>query len=87
MPKLGAGLLVDNYAIDTINSANGTTFIDTEYHTGAAFALRPALQAGYSWGWASTGAEVSYMVAWGDFGRLGDRALEFRAGWFLRLRF
>jgi len=87
LPKLGAGLLVDDYAIDALNTVNGTTFIDTEYHTGAAFALRPALQAGYSWGWASAGAEVSYMAAWGDFGRLGDTALEFRAGVFFRLRF
>jgi len=87
LPKLGAGLLVDSYSIDNLNSSSGTTFIDTENHDGAAFALRPALQAGYSWGWGSAGAEMSYMLAWGDFGRLGTNALEFRAGVFIRFRF
>jgi len=86
LPKLGAGLLVDNYAIDNLVSSGGNTFINTEYHTGAAFALRPCVQAGYSWGWGSVGGEISYMAAWGDFGRLGSNALEFRTGVFLRFR-
>lgn len=87
MPQLGAGLLVDDYAIDTLVSTSGGTFINTEYHDGAAFLLRPGIQAGYSWGWGSVGGELTYMVAWGDFGRLGSRALEFRAGVFFRVKF
>ena len=81
MPRIGAGLLIDDYAIDV-----PSTFT-TEYHTGPAFEIRPALQAGYSWGRGSVGAEVSYMAAWGDFGKLGATAHEIRAGVFLRFRF
>jgi hypothetical protein len=79
LPRLGAGLLVSDYAIDTPNF--------TEFHTGAAFEVRPSLQAGYSWGRGSAGVEVSYMAAWGNFGNLGNHAQEFRAGAFLRFRF
>jgi hypothetical protein len=87
MPQLGAGLLVDSYSIDKLTPAGNFTFIDTDDHVGAAFDLRPGIQAGYSWGWGSAGAEVSYMAAWGDFGRLGSRAQEIRAGVFFRVRF
>lgn len=87
MPRLGAGLLVDSYSIDRQSQSSGVTFFDTDDHQGAAFELRPALQAGYSWGSGSAGAEVSYMAAWGDFGRLGSTAREFRAGVFVRFRF
>jgi hypothetical protein len=87
-PRIGAGLLIDNYAIDhTVTTATGNSFINTEYFTGAAFEVRPAVQAGYSWGPGAIGAEISYMAAWGDFGRLGDDAQEFRAGVFFTLRF
>jgi len=87
MPRLGMGLLVDEYSIDTITHQNGFDVFDTSDHSGAAFELRPALQAGYSWGAWSAGAEVSYMAAWGGFGRLGFSAQELRAGVFLRLHF
>jgi hypothetical protein len=87
MPQLGAGLLVDSYSIDKLTPAGSVTFIDTANHTGAAFDLRPGIQAGYSWGWGSVGGEVSYMAAWGDFGRLGSVAQEIRAGIFFRARF
>jgi hypothetical protein len=79
LPRLGAGLLIDDYAIDTP--------FYTQYHTGAAFEVRPNLQAGYSWGYGSAGVEVSYMWAWGDFGSLGNNAQELRAGVFIRFRF
>jgi hypothetical protein len=77
-PKVGAGLLVSDYGIDTR--------FGTEYHSGAAFDIRPAIQAGYTWGPGSAGIEASYMWAWGDFGNLGDRAQEARIGAFFRLR-
>ena len=86
MPQLGMGLLVNSYAIDHPFTQNGLIFITTEYHDGAAFALRPGIQVGYSWGWGSAGAEVSYMAAWGDFGNLGSRAMEIRAGAFFRVK-
>jgi len=78
-PKIGAGLLVSNYAIDTR--------FGTEYHTGPAFEIRPAIQAGFTWGPGAAGIEASYMWAWGDFGNLGDRAQEARIGGFFRVRF
>jgi hypothetical protein len=79
LPRIGAGLLISDYWIDTP--------FYSAYHTGAAFELRPCIQAGYSWGWGSAGAEFSYMWAWGDFGNLGSSAQEWRAGAFIRFRF
>ena len=79
LPRLGAGLLINDYWIDTP--------FYTAYHSGAAFELRPALQVGYSWGFWSMGGEVSYMWAWGDFGNLGSQSQELRAGVFVRFRF
>lgn len=87
MPKLGAGLLIDDYAIDSATNSGGVTFFDTHYHDGAAFDIRPGIQAGYSWGWASAGLDASYMAAFGDFGRLGSIAQEVRIGAFFRVRF
>jgi hypothetical protein len=87
VPKIGAGLLIDSYAIDNANNAGGFTFLHTSYHDGAAFDIRPGIQAGYSWGWGSAGAEVSYMAGFGDFGRLGSIAQEIRAGAFFRMKF
>jgi len=86
-PRIGAGLLIDSYAIDqTITNSNGT-YLNTQYHTGAAFEVRPALQAGYCWGPAAAGIEASYMWSWGDFGELGRHADEFRVGAFFSLNF
>ena len=77
-PKIGAGILINDYWIDTRNG--------TESHTGAAFDIRPAIQAGYTWGPGAAGIEASYMWAWGEFGNLGDRAQEARIGAFFRIR-
>jgi hypothetical protein len=79
LPRLGTGLLIDDYSIDTA--------FYTAYHTGFAYEVRPSLQAGYSWGFGSFGLDLSYMWAWGDFGGLGNRAQEFRVGVFFRARF
>lgn len=87
MPKVGAGLLINDYAIDNASTSGGATFLFTHYHDGAAFDIRPGIQGGYSWGWGSAGVEVSYMAAFGDFGRLGSIAQEVRAGAFFRVRF
>jgi len=87
-PRIGAGLLINNYAIDQFaQQSNNFAVIDTAYHTGAAFEIRPAIQAGLGWGPAAAGVELSYMAAWGDFGAFGSRAQEFRAGAFITLRF
>lgn len=88
VPKLGAGLLIDTYAIDRIvPSSNGLDYIHTSWHDGAAFDIRPGIQGGYSWGWGSAGIEASYMAAFGDFGRLGSIAQEVRIGAFFRVKF
>jgi hypothetical protein len=87
MPKVGMGLLIDNYAIDTVQVTPNFTVLNTRYFTGAAFDIRPTIQAGYSWGPGSAGIEASYMIAWGDFGDLGSRAQEVRIGAFFRWRF
>jgi len=78
-PRIGAGLLIDDYSIDH-------TYY-TEDHTGAAFEIRPAIQIGYSFGPWSIGGEGSYMASWGDFGSLGHHGQEFRIGVFARVKF
>jgi hypothetical protein len=88
LPRIGAGLLVDSYGIDNDQVNNqGFTYIHTDWHDGAAFEVRPDLQAGYSFGRGSVGADVSYMGAWGDFGRFSSSAQELRAGIFFNFRF
>lgn len=87
-PRAGAGLLINSYAIDRpYNDNNGTAYVDTEYHDGAAFEVRPAIQAGYSWDFISAGIEGSYMWSWGDFGGLGHHAQEYRVGVFVKFSF
>jgi len=86
MPRLGLGLVLNDYEIDTARGIGSTIFLHTTYHDGAAFGIRPSIQAGYSWGSIAAGAEVSYMVAWGDFGELGNVARELRAGAFVRFQ-
>ena len=86
MPRLGMGLVLDSYSIDVSRGSGSTIFLTTEDHDGAAFGIRPSLQAGYTWGPIAAGAEVSYMVAWGDFGELGTTARELRAGAFVRFQ-
>jgi hypothetical protein len=85
LPRIGAGLLVDSYGIDTQNPISG--FINTRWHDGAAFEVRPDVQAGYSWGPGAVGVDLSYMNAWGDFGDFASHAEEFRAGVFFSFRF
>lgn len=87
MPKVGAGLLIDSYGIDNIVSSGGLDYIHTSWHDGAAFDIRPGIQAGYSWGWGSAGLDASYMAGFGDFGRLGSIAQEVRIGAFFRVKF
>jgi hypothetical protein len=87
LPRIGAGLLVDSYAIDQSTTSGGVTYIDTQYHTGAAFEIRPDIQVGYKFGFISAGLETNYMWAWGDFGSLGRRAQEFRVGAFVKFSF
>jgi hypothetical protein len=84
-PRVGAGLLIDSYSIDQNQSYKGNNYIDTHDHTGAAFELRPALEAGWAVGPVSAGVEASYMYAWGDFGGLGHHAQEYRIGLFVRV--
>lgn len=87
VPKIGAGLLIDSYAIDNSFNSGGFTYLNTTYHDGAAFDIRPGIQGGYSWGWGSAGIDASYMAAFGDFGRLGSIAQEIRVGAFFRIKY
>jgi hypothetical protein len=90
-PRVGFGLLINDYTIDERIDNNGSTFFRTHYHDGAAVEVHPALQAGYAWrypgGMMAAGGEVSYMPAWGDFGRFGSHVQEIRAGAFFTVRF
>jgi hypothetical protein len=86
-PRLGAGLLIDDYGIDVAQPVNNFVFFNTVYHTGAAFDIRPDLQVGFTWRGASAGLDASYMAAWGSFGALGDNLQELRVGLYFRCRF
>ncbi|MGA2441913.1 MAG: hypothetical protein ABSH08_13220 [Tepidisphaeraceae bacterium] len=87
-PRIGAGLLIDNYSVDQLGvDFNGFGYIYTLNHTGAAFEIRPAIQVGFERGPFSAGGELSYMASWGGFGAMGDVLQELRAGVFLRFRF
>jgi len=89
VPRIGAGLLISSYAVDQLRTDSYTdeTYIDTNYHTGAAFEIRPAIRAGYSWRFVSAGVEGSYMYSWGNFGAFGRNAHEYRVGLFLKFTF
>ena len=87
-PRIGAGLLVDNYSVDQVaTDIDGFNYIHTLNHTGAAFEVRPAVQLGFERGPFSFGGELSYMASWGGFGGLGDVLQELRHGVFLRFRY
>lgn len=87
-PQIGAGLLVDNYAVDSVLPTNNDfAFIHTSYFTGAAFDVRPDVEAGWSLGRCSVGLDFSYMAAFGNFGQMGSVMQELRAGLFARFRY
>jgi hypothetical protein len=86
-PRIGAGPMYTYYAIDSAQVFNNGVFINTAYHSGAAFEVRPAIQVGYNFGGASVGMESSYSAAWGSFGALGDTMQELRIGAYVRFRF
>jgi hypothetical protein len=86
-PQIGAGLLVSNYAVDGVQTINNVSFIHTSYYTGAAFDIRPDVEAGWSFGRTSFGMDLSYMAAFGGFGQMGDVMQEFRVGLFARFRY
>ncbi len=86
-PQIGAGLLVSNYSVDTVQTINNVSFIHTLYYTGAAFDIRPDVEAGWSFGRTSFGMDLSYMAAFGGFGQMGDVMQEFRVGLFARFRY
>jgi hypothetical protein len=86
-PQIGAGLLVSNYSVDMVETINNVSFIHTQYYTGAAFDIRPDVEAGWSFGRASFGMDFSYMAAFGGFGQMGDVMQELRVGLFARFRY
>jgi hypothetical protein len=86
-PRIGAGLLINDYSIDQAFPQTTYTVFDTADHTGAAFEIHPGFQAGATWGGFTAGMDVSYMAAWGSFGGLGNHAQELRVGAFVGFRF
>jgi hypothetical protein len=85
LPRLGLGVLFDNYQIE--RPAGGSNSY-TSTHNGFAAEARPSIEAGYRWSPnGSAGIEGSYMYAWGDFGRLGSFAQELRVGLVVSLRY
>jgi hypothetical protein len=86
-PQIGAGLLINNYAVDTIQTVTNVSYINTLYHTGAAFDIRPDIEAGWSYGRTSFGLDMSYMAAFGGFGQMGNVIQELRIGLFARIRY
>jgi hypothetical protein len=86
-PRIGVGLLCDNYLIQIPNAFGG---FDNFYDTGLAFEVRPDIEAGFRFGpdhSASISVDASYMAAWGSFGKLGDMAQELRIGMGVAYRF
>jgi hypothetical protein len=86
-PQIGAGLMVSNYSVDMVQTINNVSFIHTQYYTGAAFDIRPDVEAGWSFGRTSFGMDLSYMAAFGGFGQMGDVMQELRVGLFARFRY
>ncbi len=85
LPRLGGGLLINDYAID---SPGGVNTIFTSFHDGVGVEVRPSIELGYRWSRDfSAGIEGSYMAAWGDFGSLGSLAQEWRVGFVFSYRF
>jgi hypothetical protein len=86
--RLGAGLLVNNYAIDQSTLvSNNLVYFNTVYHTGAAFEVHPAIQSGFNWGPTSAGIDLSYITSWGDFGSFGSNQQQLRVGAFITFRY
>jgi hypothetical protein len=84
LPRLGGGLLLNNYQIEKPAGVNDYT----SYHNGFAAEIRPSAQVGYRWSEnASAGIEASYMAGWGGFGNLGSMVTEARIGLVLSLRY
>jgi hypothetical protein len=87
-PQLGAGLLINNYSVDMLQQNNSLFYIHTAYFTGAAFDIRPDVEAGWSIGGrTSVGLDLSYMAAFGNFGQMGTVMQELRVGLFARFRY
>jgi hypothetical protein len=85
--RFGAGLLINNYDIDQATYETSSVTINTLHHTGAAFEIHPAAQAGFNWGPTSAGLDFSYLAAWGDFGAFRSNAQELRVGAFVTFRY
>jgi hypothetical protein len=86
-PRLGAGLLIQDYDIDTESQSNGFENFYTEYHTGVGIEIHPNVQFGYCFGPGIIGAELGYMASWGDYGKFADGLQQLNAGAFFTWRF
>jgi hypothetical protein len=77
LPRIGAGLLLNNYYVEEpVGAMNWTSFS----HWGTGVDVRPNVVIGFRANDFSVGLEGSYMVGWGDFGGLGSFVQEGRVG-------
>jgi hypothetical protein len=86
-PRIGAGLLWEEYDIDNFSTSGGNTNFYTLHHDGLGVEVRPGIQLGYSWGPGAAGIETTYMASWGDMGAFGSQIQELHVGAFFSWRF
>ena len=88
LPRIGVGALVNNFQVGQPYYTYPNYYFGTEInHTGIAVEVRPDIEIGYRIKKFNIGVETSYMAAWGNFGKLGNIAQEFRLGLVVGYRF
>jgi hypothetical protein len=88
LPRLGIGAMVDNFTVGQPYYDFPNYYLATgSNHTGIAFDVRPDIELGWRVNRFNIACETSYMAAWGNFGKLGSLAQEFRVGLVLGYRF
>ena len=88
LPRLGIGVLVDNFAVgQPYDNYPNYYFATDSNHTGFAYEVHPDIELGYRIKRFNIACEASYMAAWGNFGKLGDLTQELRLGLIVGYRF
>jgi hypothetical protein len=88
LPRVGIGVLVDNFAVGQPYYDYPNYYFATESnHTGFGVEVRPDIELGYRIKRFNIGFETSYMAAWANFGKLGNFTQEFRLGLAVGYRF
>jgi hypothetical protein len=88
LPRLGIGVLVNNSTVGQPYYGYPNYYFGTDSnHTGLGFEVRPDIELGYRIKRFNIAFEVSYMAAWGNFGKLGNLSQELRLGLTVGYRF